>query len=84
MKKQLRGISEDERALLKHLHHWGSDGYPIHKLGRGWTWGPWRSIKGPPVIFKTKKEAVASFEAYENILIDAITDEVVSRAQGRI
>ncbi len=72
----MRGITEDERALLQHITRWGSDGYPIHKLSRGWTWGPWRSVKGPPVIYKTKKEAVASFEAYENILIDAI--------QGRI
>ena len=64
-----QNLTEDENALLAHLSHWGSNGYPIQKLGRGWTWS-FRGIKGPPVIFKTRREAVASFEAYEQILID--------------
>jgi len=73
----MRGISEDERALLTHITMWGSDGYPITKLrnGHGWYWN-YRSIKGPPVIFKTRKAAVASFEAFEGILIDAIAGRI--------
>ena len=68
----MRGLTEDERALLVHLSRWGSDGYPIQKLARarGWTWS-YRSIQGPPVIFKTRRAAVASFEVFEGILIDA-------------
>jgi hypothetical protein len=66
-----RGITEDETALLNHITRWGSDGYPVRKLGRGWTWGPWLSVNGPPTVFKTKREAVASLEAFEQVLIDA-------------
>lgn len=66
----MRGLTDDERDLLMHLGHWGSDGYPIQKLWRGWSWS-YRSIKGPPVVFKTKRAAVASFEAFERVLIDA-------------
>ncbi len=67
----LRGLTEDERALLTHLSRFGSDGYPVRKLGREWTWGPWRSVSGPPTLFKTKREAVASFERFYDILVDA-------------
>lgn len=70
------GISEDEKDLLAHISMWGSDGYPVSKIGRGWTWGPYRSIKGRPTIFKTKREAVASFEQYHDILIDAVAGRI--------
>ena len=63
-------LSDDECGLLNHVIMFGSDGYPVHKLGTKWTWGPWRGIKGPPTVWKTKREAVASFEQYEDILID--------------
>lgn len=67
----MRGISEDERALMSHISRWGSDGYPVRKTGRGWTWGPWRSIQGPPTVFKTKREAVAMFERFLDVLLEA-------------
>jgi len=63
-------LTEDENWLLNHLMMWGSDAYPIHKLSKGWTWGPVRSIQGPPVIYKTKRECIESFERYEQMLID--------------
>ena len=73
----MRGISEDELALVRHISRWGSDGYPIHKYKSGcWSWGPWRSVNGPPIVFKTKREAVASFEAFENVLIDALAGRI--------
>ena len=68
-------LTEDENALLTHISRWGSDGYPLNHLKRGWTWD-YRGIKGPPVVFKTKRAAVASFEAYHQVLID--------RAVGRM
>lgn len=68
----MRGITEDERALLCHVSRWGSDGYPVRKLGRRWTWGPWRSIAGPPTMWKTKREAVAHVEAFLAVLRDAL------------
>ena len=30
-----------------------------------------KEIKGPPKIFRTKREAVASFEAFIDVLLDA-------------
>ncbi len=66
-----RVVTEDERALLEQVIRWGSDGYPIAKLGRGWAWGPWRSVNGPPTIFRTKREAVAHFERFLDVLRDA-------------
>ena len=62
-------LTDDERSLLTHVTMFGSDGYPIKKTGRGWTWS-YRSIAGPPVVFKTRRAAVASFEAFEAALID--------------
>ena len=60
----MSALSEDEWALLNHCGRWGSDGYPVARVGsHHWTWGPWRSINGPPVVFKTKRLAVASFES---------------------
>ena len=70
-----RHLSEDENGLLVHVSMWGSTGYPVNKIGRKWSWS-FRGIKGPPVVFKTKREAVASFEAYYSILLD--------RAAGRV
>lgn len=63
-------LTEDENWLLTHIQMFGSDAYPIHKLGKTWTWGPVRGIKGPPVMFGMKRDAVQSFEAYMAILID--------------
>ena len=73
-----RGISEDERALLNHISRWGSDGYPVRKLGKGahWVWGDFLSITGPPTVFKTKRAAVASLEAYLDVLRDALAGRI--------
>lgn len=60
--------SEDEKLLLTHINIYGEKGYPIQKVGRGWSWGGWRSIIGTPVVYRTRKEAVASFEDYVNII----------------
>lgn len=78
-----RGLSVDECALLQHVMLWGSHGYPIHRLTRGggrisqgrghtmgWTWD-YRTIKGPPTVFKTKRAAVESVERFLDILRDA-------------
>ena len=73
-----RGISDNERALMTHISRFGSDGYPVRKLGRSrcWVWGPAFGVKGPPTTFKTKREAVASFEAFIDILTDAIAGRI--------
>lgn len=67
-----RGLTNDELQLLKHISMFGSTGYPVRKFRSGkWTWGPFRSIQGPPTVFKTKREALASFEAFHQVLLDA-------------
>ena len=67
----MRGISEDEQALMTHISRFGSDGYPVRRVGsRHWAWD-YRGIKGPPVCFPTKRQAVASFEAFMDVLRDA-------------
>ena len=65
-------LTEDQAFVLVHISHFGSDGYPIRKTGRHWNWGPIRGINGPPTCFKTKREAVASFEAYLDVLRDKL------------
>ncbi len=79
-----RTLSEDETALLNHWSRWGSDGYPVRKLKKShcWIWGPWRSVNGPPTTFKTKREAVASFEAFIDVLIEAKGEEQYKRAMA--
>lgn len=70
-------LSDDENDLLNHVSMWGSEGYPIQHIGRGWTWR-YRSISGPPVSFKTKKLAVEHFELYHSILLDRIAGRISS------
>ena len=67
----MRGITEDELALLLHISRWGSDGYPIAQRGRKWWVDKFRSAGGFPSPFKTKREAVAQFERFHQILLDA-------------
>lgn len=71
----MRGLTDGERSILTHVSRWGSDGYPIQKLGRGWTWGT-SAVSGPPVVFKTKRAAVTSFEAFHDVLLDALAGRV--------
>lgn len=79
----MRGISESEKQILAHWSRWGSDGYPINKYKRGgWSWGPMFGVNGPPCVFRTKREAVASFEAFIDVLI-AATGEIAQAAAIR-
>ncbi len=75
----MRTITPAERSLMTHVSMWGSDGYPIQKLKSGWTWGT-SEVAGPPVVFKTKREATESFERFHDILIDAYGEEAQARA----
>ena len=74
-----RGLTADERQLMTHMSMWGSDGYPVRKLGRKWVWGPFLSVNGPPTMFGTKREAVASFERFMDVLREALGEEAQAR-----
>ena len=71
-----RGITEDEAHLLLHVTRRGSAGYPIQKMGRKWYWMDWRSVKGAPTAYETKRAATAAFEAFLDILIDATAGRI--------
>lgn len=52
--------SDDERAAVAHNIRWGSDGYPLRKLRKGWTLDH-PAAKGTP-MYRLKREAVAAWE----------------------
>ena len=62
-------LSNNENDLLNRVNMWGSDGYPVYKIGSKWSWS-FRNIQGPPVLYRTKRGAVAAFEAYYDVLLD--------------
>lgn len=68
----IRGnLSQAEADWLQHMTMFGSAGYPVRKLRSGrWiveeSWG----VKGPPTVFKTRREAVGFCSRFEDILID--------------
>ena len=64
-------LNEDETRFLAHMVRWGSEGYPIRKAGnRRWLWEPFCGIQGSPLVYPTKRAAIAAIEAYLDILID--------------
>lgn len=65
-------LTDDEAALLYHVMRWGSTGYPIARLGRKWSIQSFRSWKGFPVLYKTKREAIAQFEAWHALACDRL------------
>lgn len=60
-------LTNDEAALLYVTGMRGIDWYPINKMGSKWFVGPFRSWSGFPTAFKTKKAAVAQFEAWSDL-----------------
>lgn len=53
-------LTPDERHDLMLDARWGSDGYPVAKLGR-----LWQITRGnDPRVFKTKREAVIAWEIH--------------------
>ena len=72
----VRAVTDDERRLVSHAMRWGSDGCPVHKTTGGrWIVGESHGIKGPPTVFRTKREAVATFERFLDLLIDLLAYE---------
>ncbi len=72
----MRGISDNERELLAHISRWGSDGYPVVRAGKRWIWHEFYGVKGAPTVYRTKKEAVAAFEVFHQILLDALAGRI--------
>jgi hypothetical protein len=53
-------LTADERAALTHHSRWGSDGYPIVKLGPKWTIDHRCAPKAP--LYRTKRDAIRAWE----------------------
>jgi len=76
-----RKISDDERQLMTHVTMFGSDAYPIRKLSAGhWAWDRFYGVNGAPTVFKTKRAAVAAFNAFLDILRELLGQEAFDRA----
>jgi hypothetical protein len=74
-------LNQNETDILNHICRWGSDGYPITKLGNGrWVWHEFYGIKGAPIVYRTKREAWAAFEAYHASLLERSGEESRQRA----
>lgn len=74
-----RKLTDGERRLMVHVAMWGSDGYPIERIGRSWTWGT-ADVPGPPVVYRTKRACVEAFERYYDVLIALVGEEARERA----
>lgn len=65
-----QNLSQAENDFLRHISMWGSAGYPVRKLGRGWIVSDFWGVKGPPKVYRTKREVVAYVELFLEILRD--------------
>jgi hypothetical protein len=65
-------LTDDENFALNHCSMWGSDGYPVQKVGRSWHVNGIRGAGRCPSTFKTKREAVAQWERYLDVLRDRV------------
>ena len=63
-------LTQAESDFLRHVGMFGSDGYPVQKVGRNWQWMEFWGVKGAQTTYKTKRECVAAIEKYIDILID--------------
>jgi hypothetical protein len=66
-------LTELESFMLNHISRFGSTGYPVQKVGShhwSWQYGNGDDSHACPVVFPTKKQAVASFEGHLEILRD--------------
>lgn len=62
-------LTDGEAELLCHISRWGSDGYPIERVGRSWHWRTWRTVRGSPIVYKTKRAATEAFEAWHDLAL---------------
>lgn len=75
----VRPVTEAERRLVSHIMRWGSDSYPIAKMGRRW----WirHEAANFPSPFRTRLEAVARFEKFVDLLVDSLAWESWQEAE---
>lgn len=67
---QVNPLTNDEGGLLQAVQMHGSEAYPVAKLSGRWFVTTFRGWKGFPTAFKTKKAAVAQFEAWYALALE--------------
>lgn len=60
-------LTDDEAALLYITGCRGIESYPVAKISGRWFVTQFRSWTGFPIAFKTKKDAVAQFDAWASL-----------------
>lgn len=73
-------LTEDQDWILGHWSMFGSDGYPVRKIGRKWQVVGQRGHGAFPTVFNTKREAVAAWEGYIGILCDYLAGRIENPA----
>ena len=63
-------LTDNEESFLRHMMRYGSDGYPVSKVGRTWQWIDFRGCSGAPTVYKTKREAFKAVDNYIDVLLD--------------
>ena len=63
-------LTADENFILAHISMFGSDAYPVRKMGRKWFVTGMRGIGSFPTAFKTKREAIDRWELFFSLLRD--------------
>lgn len=63
-------LSQAESDFLGHVMMFGSEGYPVRKVGRAWHWQDFWGVKGAPTTYKTKRDAFAAVGRYIEVLLD--------------
>jgi hypothetical protein len=64
-------LTNDEGGLLQAVSMFGSASYPVRKYSAGkWFVTSFRSWKGFPTAFKTKKAAVERFEMWHTMALE--------------
>ncbi len=63
-------LSQGENEWLRHMNMFGSDGYPVRKTGSRWMFERAFGVGGTPIVYKTKRAAIAACEAFYAILRD--------------
>lgn len=78
-------LTDAERALAAHVNMFGSDGYPLRKLGGRWFWVDAFGVRGTPIAYRTKREATAAFEVWLELYRLRYAEEAHQRAlqEGR-
>lgn len=63
-------LNDGENHWLQHMTMWGSNGYPVRKVGSRWYFERFYGVGGAPVADRTKKVATVRCEAFYSILRD--------------